>query len=115
MLILHLYDRALLNRAALRALGIGRDTPDPPGGVIYRNRQGEPSGLLVAEPSALILYSTLARVASDSEGHPQRWKVERTISWMNWNRRLIVDYERTFSSSESRVLIANIAYLLKKI
>ncbi len=59
--ILHLYDRALLNRAALRVLGIDRDTPNPPGGVIYRNRRGEPSGLLVAEPSALILYSTLAR------------------------------------------------------
>jgi predicted amidohydrolase YtcJ len=59
--ILHLYDRALLNRAALEALGIDRNTPNPPGGVIYRNRQGEPSGLLVAEPSALILYSTLAR------------------------------------------------------
>jgi predicted amidohydrolase YtcJ len=59
--ILHLYDRALLNRAALRVLGIDRDTPNPPGGVIYRDRRGAPSGLLVAEPSALILYSTLAR------------------------------------------------------
>jgi predicted amidohydrolase YtcJ len=59
--ILHLYDRALLNRAALRAVGFTRDTPNPPGGVIYRNRQGDPSGMLIAEPSALILYSTLAR------------------------------------------------------
>ena len=58
--ILHLYDRALLNAAALRALGITRDTPDPPGGVIYKDRLGNPSGLLLAEPSALILYSTLA-------------------------------------------------------
>lgn len=59
--ILHLYDRALLNRAALRAAGINRNTPNPPGGVIYRDRQGNPSGMLIAEPSALILYSTLAR------------------------------------------------------
>lgn len=59
--ILHLYDRALLNRAALRAAGIDRDTPNPPGGVIYRDRQGQPSGMLIAEPSALILYSTLAK------------------------------------------------------
>lgn len=59
--ILHLYDRALLNRAALRAAGIDRHTPNPPGGVIYRDRQGEPSGMLIAEPSALVLYSTLAR------------------------------------------------------
>jgi predicted amidohydrolase YtcJ len=30
--VLHLYDRALLNRAALRACGYSRNTPDPPGG-----------------------------------------------------------------------------------
>jgi len=59
--ILHLYARALLNRAALRTLGFGRDTPDPPGGEIQRDRNGNPTGLLIARPSALILYSTLAR------------------------------------------------------
>jgi len=59
--ILHLYDRALLNAAALRAVGFTKDSPDPPGGVIYRDRMGNPSGLLIAEPSALILYSTLAK------------------------------------------------------
>ncbi len=30
--IMHLYDRALLNRAALRAVGFTKDTPTPPGG-----------------------------------------------------------------------------------
>ncbi len=59
--ILHLYDRALLNAAALRAVGFDRNSPNPPGGVIYRDRYGNPSGLLLAEPSALILYSTLAK------------------------------------------------------
>ena len=29
--VLHLYDRAFLNRAALRAVGYTKDTPDPPG------------------------------------------------------------------------------------
>jgi predicted amidohydrolase YtcJ len=58
--ILHLYDRALLNRAALRAVGYTKDTPDPPGGVIERDAGGEPTGLLLAKPNALILYATLA-------------------------------------------------------
>lgn len=58
--ILHLYDRALLNRAALRAVGYTRDTPDPPGGMIERDARGEPTGLLLAKPNALILYATLA-------------------------------------------------------
>ena len=58
--ILHLYDRALLNRAALRAVGYTKDTPDPPGGEIERDRYGNPTGLLVARPNANVLYSTLA-------------------------------------------------------
>ncbi len=57
--ILRLYDRALLNRAALRAVGYTKDTPDPPGGVIERDRHGEPTGLLVARPNAALLYATL--------------------------------------------------------
>src|SRR5262245_26703197 len=59
--VLHLYDRALLNQAALRACGYTRDTPDPPGSEIQRDQQGNPTGLLIARPNALILYATLAR------------------------------------------------------
>lgn len=59
--ILHLYGRALLNKAALNALGFNKDTPNPPGGVIERDANGQPTGLLIAKPSALILYSALAR------------------------------------------------------
>src|SRR6476619_205670 len=57
--ILHLYDRALLNRAALRAVGYTKDTPEPPGGTIERDMRGEPTGMLVARPNATILYKTL--------------------------------------------------------
>ncbi|MFO1088123.1 MAG: amidohydrolase [Hyphomicrobiales bacterium] len=59
--ILHLYDRALLNAAALRAVGYTKDTPDPPGATIERDSRGEPTGLLVAQPNAMILYATLAK------------------------------------------------------
>ena len=59
--LLHLYDRALLNGAALRAVGYTRDTPDPPGGEIIRDGKGEPTGLLLAKPNAGVLYATLAK------------------------------------------------------
>lgn len=59
--ILHLYDSALLNRAALKAVGYTKDTPDPPGGKIERGAGGEPTGLLIASPNASILYATLAK------------------------------------------------------
>ena len=59
--VLHLYDRAFLNRAALRAVGYTKDTPEPIGGEIQRDKQGNPTGLLIARPNAMILYATLAK------------------------------------------------------
>ena len=57
--VLHLYASAMLNRAALKALGFDKNTPNPPGGQIQRDAHGEPTSLLLATPSAMILYSTL--------------------------------------------------------
>jgi hypothetical protein len=59
--VLHLYARATLNAAALRAVGYTKDTPEPPGGTIERDAQGNPTGMLVARPNAAILYATLAK------------------------------------------------------
>jgi len=59
--VLHLYDRALLNRAALKAVGYTKDTPNPPGGEIQRDKAGNPTGMLIARPNAMILYATLAK------------------------------------------------------
>jgi predicted amidohydrolase YtcJ len=59
--LLHLYDRALLNGAALRAVGYTKDTPAPPAGEIVRDESGNPTGLLLAKPNAAILYATLAK------------------------------------------------------
>src|SRR5712664_583800 len=59
--VLHLYDSALLNAAALRAVGYTKDTPNPPGGEIQHDKNGNPTGLLIAKPNANILYSTLAK------------------------------------------------------
>jgi len=59
--ILHLYDRALLNRAALRVVGYDKNTPNPPGGEIVRDSAGNPTGMLIARPNAMILYATLAK------------------------------------------------------
>lgn len=59
--VLYVYTSALLNKACLKHLGIDRNFSGNvyPGGTIVRDASGEPTGLLLAEPSALILYSTL--------------------------------------------------------
>src|SRR5437660_8644286 len=59
--VLHLYDRALLNRAALRAVGYTKESPNPPAGEIVRDAAGNPTGLLIARPNAMILYAALAK------------------------------------------------------
>jgi predicted amidohydrolase YtcJ len=42
------------NSAALRAAGITRDTPDPPGGIIVKDAHAEPTGLLIDTAQRLV-------------------------------------------------------------
>ncbi|AIY43065.1 Exoenzymes regulatory protein AepA precursor [Collimonas arenae] len=82
--ILHLYDRALLNRAALRAVGYTKDTPNPPGGEIQRDASGNPTGMLIAKPNAMILYATLAK----GPALPREQQVNSTRQFMRELNRL---------------------------
>jgi predicted amidohydrolase YtcJ len=82
--ILHLYDRALLNGAALRAAGYTKDTPNPPGGEIQRDAAGNPTGLLLAKPNATILYATLAK----GPKLPPEYQINSTRHFMREMNRL---------------------------
>jgi putative transposase len=46
---------------------------------------------------------------------PQRWKVERTFGWFNWNRLLSKEFERTTESSESDLYLASIRLMLRRL
>ncbi|MDY0746386.1 amidohydrolase [Paucibacter sp. R3-3] len=121
--ILHLYDRALLNAAALRAVGYTRDTPEPPGGQIQRDAAGEPTGLLLAKPNAAILYATLGR----GPKLPPEYQLNSTRHFMRELNRLGVtgvidagggmqnwpdDYDVIRQLSEAGQLTVRIAYNL---
>lgn len=82
--ILHLYGRALLNQAAIKVLGIDKTTPNPPGGLIEKDAKGNPTGLLIAKPSALILYSTLAKGPT----LPEEYQYNSTRHYMREMNRL---------------------------
>jgi putative transposase len=46
---------------------------------------------------------------------PQRWKVERTFGWFNWERLLSKEFERTIESSESDMYLASIRLMLRRL
>ena len=60
--ILHLYDRALLNAAALRAIGWDSQIPAFPAAEVELDTHGRPTGLLVAAPNAGILYAAVGKL-----------------------------------------------------
>jgi len=82
--LLHLYDRALLNRTALKAVGYDKTTPNPPGGEIQRDTFGNPTGMLIARPNAMILYATLAK----GPKLPLEYQVNSTRQFMRELNRL---------------------------
>jgi len=121
--LLHLYDRALLNGAALRAVGYTRDTPAPPGGEIVRDAAGQPTGLLLAKPNAAILYATLAK----GPKLPFEYQLNSTRHFMRELNRLGVtgaidagggfqnypeDYEVIRQLADARQLTIRLAYNL---
>lgn len=75
--ILHYYERALLNRAAIHALGYTKETPNPPKGEIQRDAQGNPTGLLLVEPSMWVLYAAFG--AGPTLAHEDHMNQHTTI------------------------------------
>jgi len=45
---------------------------------------------------------------------PKRWIIERTFGWFQWDRRLMIDYERKSSTAENMVYIASIGKMLRR-
>jgi len=45
---------------------------------------------------------------------PVRWVVERSISWLHWDRRLSRDFECETSSAEATLYLSSIRHLIRK-
>jgi predicted amidohydrolase YtcJ len=82
--ILYLYGKAWLNKAGLQKLSINADTPNPAGGLVEKDNEGNPTGLLVAEPNAFVLYSTLAKLPELTTEE----KINSTLQYMTELNRL---------------------------
>jgi transposase len=43
---------------------------------------------------------------------PRRWVVERTLAWLNRNRRLAKDFEATIASAKARLYLASLQLII---
>jgi transposase len=46
---------------------------------------------------------------------PRRWVVERTLAWLNRNRRLTKDFEQTIASAIAWLFIASVQFLTRRL
>jgi transposase len=46
---------------------------------------------------------------------PRRWVVERTLAWLNRNRRLAKDFEASIASAKAWLLIASVQLMLRRV
>lgn len=55
--VLHFYQSAMVNRKGLEVLGYTRNTPNPDGGYMERDKSGTPVGLLMAHPFPTVILA----------------------------------------------------------
>lgn len=82
--VLYLYGKVYLNKAAVAALKLNSESENPPGGLIEKDKHGNPTGMLFAEPNAFILYSTLSKLPELSDEE----KINSTLLYMTELNRL---------------------------
>jgi transposase len=60
----------------------------------------------------------IVKCTVDSAGFqllPRRWIVERTLAWLNRNRRLAKDFEASIASAKAWVYIASVQLLVRRL
>jgi transposase len=90
----------MLQRLADRLAGAG--VPDPRRLVIGRSDHAHALGVERRGEHWAIMVQRLAR----------RWVVERTLAWLNRNRRLAKDFEASTASAQTWVYVASVQLLI---
>ena len=81
--ILYLYGLGFVNKKGIEVLGYDKDTKYKDG-VVELGADGRPTGLLVAKPNAMVLYSTLGKTGA----LPREQQLNSTIQYYREMNRL---------------------------
>ena len=80
----------------------------------YRPRPSVPLGNNEPVWPARVI-EIVKRIATGFEVLPRRWVVERTLAWLNRNRRLARDFEATLASATTWLYIASVNLLIRRL
>ena len=75
-------------------------------------------GVSDLERAVAFYDAALVRRMADTAGFevlPRRWVVERTLAWLNRNRRLAKDFEVTSASAKAWLYIASVQLLFRRL
>lgn len=114
---------------ALDLMVHGADVQDRDGAVplLRQSRQRQPlvehayadgayNSVRVRDATAITIE--IFRKFADQNGfvvHPKRWVVERTFKWLNWNRCLAENFERTIKSANALLYAAAAIIFIRSI
>ena len=69
---------AWANSAALKSAGVDRDTPDPKGGIIERDANGEPTGIL-REAASWAVSARVPPATAEEDARALEWSLETML------------------------------------
>lgn len=83
---------SIANTAALKAAGINASTPDPPGGKIDHDAQGQPTGIIREDPAMTLVWSKIPaptpsqrrRAAAYALANAAQWGITSAQDYSGW-------------------------------
>lgn len=69
-----------VNSMALRLAGITRDTPNPPNGIIERDANGEPTGLLREGPAVGLVFKLIPPATQTENDQALKWGLDAMLA-----------------------------------
>ena len=72
---------SIANTAALKAAGINATTPDPPGGKIDHDAQGEPTGIIREDPAMTLVWSKIPAPTPSQRRRSAEYALANAAMW----------------------------------
>ncbi|HZQ44525.1 MAG TPA: amidohydrolase [Acidobacteriaceae bacterium] len=90
---------AIANTAALKAAGIDNNTPDPPGGHIDRDAQGNPTGIIRESPATSLVEKVIPPPSYQTRRHALELSIQDALAhgvtsiqdFSTWNDWLVLE------------------------